>query len=281
MDSLTFLAVLLAAACHAGWNTLLKGGADRERVMLLLSLSQGGIGVALTPFVPLPAAPAWGLLVLAGGLHAGYMVFLTRAYAHADLSQAYPLARGTAPLAVTVISLLFLGERITAPHLLAICMISGGLLTIALARGAISGQRISGAGLGYALGTAAFITSYTLCDGMGARLSGSAQGYAAWLFVADGMATSGWVVATRGRSVLTGLSRGWQAGALAGALSFASYAVAIWAFTRAPVPLVSALRESSILFAMLIAVVILREKVGPVRIGAAVLMASGIALMRL
>lgn len=279
MENHVFVAVLLAALLHAGWNTLVKVGLDRVSTILLLGISQAVIALPILPFVSQPDQEAWLWIAVSALLHTGYKIFLVQAYAHADLSQAYPLARGTAPLIVTVISVAFLGVTLEPLALVAIFAISLGILLMA-AKGAVSGF-MHGRALFFALGTAAFTASYTLVDGMGARISGSPSGYILWLVVGDAVATMAYGVWLRGPNVFQALVPAWKVGTAAGAMSLGSYWIAIWAFTQAPIALVAALRESSILFAVLIAAFVLREHVSRWRWASALSIATGVVLMRL
>jgi drug/metabolite transporter (DMT)-like permease len=210
----------------------------------------------------------------------GYKLFLIRAYAHGELSQVYPLARGTAPLIVSLVGAAFLGEQTTATKTFAVLAIGIGVILMAFKGGGAGLGRMSRPAFLAALGTAAFTASYTLVDGVGARLAGTASGFALWMFTLDGIGLAAIALATRGRNVFAPLAARWRSGLVAGAMSLASYWIAIWAFTRAPIALVAALRETSVLFAVLIAVVFLREKPGPWRWAAAGLITAGVVLMR-
>jgi multidrug transporter EmrE-like cation transporter len=198
MDLLTFSAVLGAAVLHAGWNAVVKVGLDRFSSILLLGLFQSAIALALVPFFPFPAAAAWNWLPTAWFLHTGYKLFLIRAYAHGDLSQVYPLARGAAPLMVAIFGAVALGETTDLAKSAAVVAIALGVILMALKGGGAEVARLPRAALLYALGSAAFTASYTLVDGMGARVAGSASSFALWLFVGDGLAMA--LVAARSSS---------------------------------------------------------------------------------
>lgn len=279
MSTGVFIAILLAALLHASWNSVVKLGLDRVSTVLMLALVQALIALPLLPFVPQPAPAAWGWIAAAALLHAGYKIFLVRAYALADLSLVYPLARGAAPLLVMLVSVLALGARFSPAQSLAIGCISGGILLMAL-KGSGTG-RISGRALFFALGTAGFTAAYTLVDGTGARIAGTASGFILWLVVGDALVMCLWAVLTRGPRAFPALLPAWRSGISAGAMSLGSYWIAVWAFTQAPIALVAALRESSILFAMAIAALVLNERVTPWRGIAACAIALGVALMRL
>jgi drug/metabolite transporter (DMT)-like permease len=275
MSAAVFFAVLFAALLHASWNALVKLGEDRLSSVLLLALVQGAIAAALIPFFPLPARAAWFWVLLGSTLHTGYKIFLIRAYGLGALSQVYPLARGTAPLIVAIASALFLAERPGATRAAAVLAIAGGIMLMA-GRGGLSRRALA-----WALGTAGFTAAYTMADGVGARLAGTASGFAMWMFAFDGLAMLGFGLAARGKGVVAALAPRWRAGAAAGAMSLGSYWIAIWAFTQAPLAMVAALRETSVLFAMLIAFALLGERVPPRRWAAGALILAGAALMRL
>lgn len=273
-----FVAVLMAALMHAGWNAVIKVGLDRTSTLLLLVLSQIVLALALLPFFPLPGYSAWLWILASAAIHTVYKLFLMRAYQHGDLSQVYPLARGTAPLIVAIISILILGEGTTFLKTFAIVLIGLGVCLMSL-RGGASG-RMPPKAFVYAIGTALCTASYTLVDGLGARISGSPSGYILAATILDGLFTCAIVFVTRGPRAFTALAPAWRSGFFAGALSLASYWVVIWAFTQAPIALVAALRETSVLFAMMIATFFLKERIGASRIAAAGLIALGIVSMR-
>jgi drug/metabolite transporter (DMT)-like permease len=284
MELFVFIAVLGAAVLHAGWNALVRIGLDRFSLVLMLSIGQAVLGALLLFVSPLPAAAALPWLVASAVIHAGYKLFLVQSYRHADLTQAYPLARGTAPLIVAVVSLIALGERLALMEVLAILFISSGILLMA-ARGSTGadgrGVRMQGRALAFALATAAATASYTLVDGHGARAAGHAGAFVAWMFIGDAVLISLWALATRGPGAFVALRPALGQGALVAAMSFGAYAIVVWAFTRAPIALVAALRETSILFAILIGAFMLGERLTPWRLAAAALIAAGVPLMRL
>jgi drug/metabolite transporter (DMT)-like permease len=279
MDPLVLGAVLIAALMHAGWNTAVKIGLDRVSSVLLLSLTQAIIAAIALPFVSAPAPQALPWILAGAALHAGYKIFLVQAYGHADLSQAYPLARGTAPLIVALFSALVLGVSFAGIEIAAILLISLGILLMALKGGAMG--RMRGRALFFALGTAGFTAGYTIVDGIGARVAGTASGFVLWMFIGDAILMVIYATATRGVSAFPALLPAWKVGLFAGAMSLGSYWIAVWAFTQAPIALVAALRESSILFAVLIAAVVLHEKVGIWRWASVTAIACGVALMAL
>jgi drug/metabolite transporter (DMT)-like permease len=273
-----FAAVLVAALMHAGWNALVKIGLDRFSSILFLALVQGGIALLLLPFFDPPARAAWPWVLAGSTLHSGYKLVLIQAYKHGDLSQVYPLARGTAPLIVTIAGALFLSEHMHPLRIAAVLAIAAGIML--MARPEQGKAALGRAGLGFALLTACFTASYTMADGVGARIAGAASGFTLWMFVLDGLFMLIYGLATRGGASLIALLPAWRGGVAAGAMSLGSYWIAIWAFTQAPLAMVAALRETSVLWAMLIAFFLLKERVGAGRWAAALLIVTGIILMR-
>ena len=279
MDLIVFFAVLAGAAMHASWNALVKTGLDRTTSIFLLAIIQGAISLALLPLFAIPSALSWPWIAVSALLHTGYKIFLIRAYEHGDLSQVYPLARGSAPLIVAVVAIFLLHENLTAAKFAAVCAIGFGVMLMSSRLG--SGEAMSGKALFFALGTAFFTSSYTLVDGIGAQLSGTASGFTLWMFVGDGLLMTIYALLVRGRGLLSAVQGNLVSGTAAGVLSLGSYWIAIWAFTLAPIALVAALRETSVLFAMLIAVFVLGEKADAQRWLATAFILAGIVLMRL
>lgn len=275
-----FLAVLAAALLHAGWNGLIRSassGGSRLQNLLVLALVQGGLGLVLLCFAPLPPAHVWPWLIAAGALHAGYKLCLSVAYDHGDLSRVYPISRGTAPVLTLIASALIgvdlLGWGATA----AVLVVALGILT--MAAGTLRARESSRL-IPWALATAAMTAAYTLVDGMGVRVAGDLGMFLGWTFALDGMIFAGSVAVLRGPRIFQINSRAWVMGAMAGVASLASYGVAVWAMTRAPIAMVGALRESSILFAMLIGWLMFHEPMSRDKAVAGGLILMGVALMR-
>lgn len=274
-----FLAVLAAAAMHAGWNATLKVKLEPLIAMTLVTGACGVIGLPLLVWFGFPRAEAWPWLIASVILHLAYYLTLSEAYRRADMGQVYPIARGGAPLLTTLASLVLLREPLSPLASLGIAILGGGVMLMSLGgtRKAAPDYRA----IGFALATACTICGYTLADGLGARTAGDAHAYAIALFVIDALPLPVLVLWLRGPEAFRPM-RGYLGLGLAGAaMSFAAYWIAIWAMTVAPIPIVAALRETSVLFASLIAVVILKERFVPARAVAAVLIVAGIAATRL
>ncbi len=272
------LAVLGAGFLHALWNAMLKAsGGDPQLDMALIVAGTCVVAAACLPFVPAPAGAAWPYMAASAIVHFGYYVTLAGAYRRGDLSFAYPLMRGVAPLIVTLLGILFLGEHPSSSTLTGIVLISLGILVIAW----YAGGRHTAASAGWALANAVIIAMYTLVDGAGARASGSAAGYVVWLCFLEGFPYLGWIAATRGRAALAYLTPRWRRGIAGGAASLAAYGIALWAMTRAPVAVVAALREVSVLFAAAIGAIVLKEGFGWKRMAGAAAVVAGVAALRL
>ena len=227
MDTVVFLAVLGAAVMHAGWNAIVKVGLDRFSSILLLSMVQGVMALVLLPFFAVPLAAAWPWVAASALLHIGYKLFLIRAYQHGDLSQVYPLARGTAPLIVALVGAIWLGEAMTAGKTAAVAAIALGVIVMSHNGGL---DRLPRKALLYALGTACFTASYTLVDGVGARIAETASGYVLWMFAGDALGMTGFALATRGRGALGRLLPACRSGRAAGGLAPGPHWVATSAF---------------------------------------------------
>jgi drug/metabolite transporter (DMT)-like permease len=278
LDTSIFFAVLTAALLHAGWNSVIKVGLDRFSTVLLLALVQAIIAVPSLFFVPAPSIAAWSWIAVAALLHTGYKIFLIKAYEHADLSQAYPIARGTAPLLVFLFSLLFLHASFSWAETAAILAISGGILVMTFKGG--SGQMMHRRGLLFSLGTAMFTASYTLVDGLGARVAGTASGFIMWMVIGDTIGMLIYAMKMRRGHWLTTMLPAWKTGLSAGAMSLGAYWITVWAFTKAPIALVASLRETSILFATVIAATLIKEQVTLWRWVSAACIALGVVLIR-
>ena len=280
MDSFVFAAVLAAAAMHAGWNAVLKVRLEPFLAMTLITGCAGIVAIPLLVAFGWPRLEAWPWLIGSVVLHLAYYIALTEAYRRADMGQIYPIARGGAPLLTAGASLIVVGEPLSLQAGAGIAVLASGVALMSL-RGARQHEPPDPAAIGFALATAVIICGYTLVDGLGARAAGDPHAYSAALFVIDGVPIVVFAVWRLGLSGLKPMRRFAGPGLAGGAMSLASYWIAIWAMTVAPIALVAALRETSVLFAAAIAVVVLKEPFGPVRATAAALMVGGILLIRL
>jgi drug/metabolite transporter (DMT)-like permease len=270
--------VLLAAAMHAGWNALIKIQGDRLAVMAVVTAAGSLISLAVLPFVDAPDPASWPLLALTIVLHTGYHVFLPRAYDHGDLGQVYPIARGSAPLLVTLGAVFIAGETIDPAALLGVVCLAVGVMALTFDKGA--GVAKKPRAVLYALLTGTFIASYTVVDGLGVRQAGSILGFAVWLTMADGLLTFLLVSIWKPFAVRQVLRRNWLVGFLGGALQVGAYWIIIWALALAPMAMVSSLRETSVLFAAVISTFVLKEGFGVWRFVSAGLVTLGLVLSR-
>jgi drug/metabolite transporter (DMT)-like permease len=275
MTASVFLLVLLAAALHAGWNAIVKGAADTFVTAVAICLAAALIAGLALPFVAQPARASWPYLGASMLLQTVYFSLVAAAYGRADMSLAYPIMRGGAPLIVALLAGLLFGEALGGAGWLGIALISGGILSMAAA------GRSHRAGLGLALLNTLVIATYTLNDGAGARASGAPVGYTLWVCLLTAPPVMLWAFWLRGPAILSRLARTWREGLIGGAGTLTSYGVALWAMTLAPVAMVAALRETSILFATAISALILAEPVGRRRILAVASIAAGAAALRL
>jgi drug/metabolite transporter (DMT)-like permease len=280
MDLLVFIAVLVAAACHAGWNTLLKFRLEPVMATALVAATSGLVAIPVVVITGLPALPSWPYLLASTAIHVAYFLTLAEAYRSGDLGQIYPIARGTAPMITAVIAGVLLHEALGIYGWTGVMMLAIGILLLAFKGGRAAS--VDARSVGFALATSLTITAYTIVDGRGARLSGAPAAYTAWLFLLSGSAMAGHSMLRNGVQHLSpALRANWPLALGGAALSFAAYAIAIWAMTVAPIALVAALRETSVLFAALFSTLVLREPLMPVRIVAALFVLAGAALLRL
>jgi drug/metabolite transporter (DMT)-like permease len=280
MDLFVFLAVLVAAAFHAGWNALLKLNVEPIVATSLVALASGLVVAPLAVIVGFPAPAAWPYVLGSVVVHIGYYLALAEAYRFGELGQVYPIARGTAPLLTALLAGYWVGESLGVYGWAGIIVLAGGILLLA-ARGGRALQSFHARSVGFALLTSLTITAYTLIDGLGARISGSALQYTVWLFLLSGTAMGVYGFMVVGRRLAGELVVHWKTAIAGAALSTAAYAIVIWAMTVAPIALVAALRETSVLFAALFGVALLREPLLPARIAAALLVLAGVVLLRL
>ncbi len=268
MTNQVFFIVLGAALLHAVWNAIIKSGGDKffETVM---KTTAGGFATAfILPFIPAPPPESWPYLGTTMLLHVGYYLSVAYAYKHADLGYAYTIMRGAAPLGTTLLAMLLLGEHLGVWGLAGICLLCGGILTLAL--DAVHNKGFSRRATATAMGNAAIITAYTLVDGTGVRLAGSATTYVCWEFFLNAFPLLALTCISHRKAYFGYLKKRWAYGLAGGVCSLLSYGMALWGMLHAPIAVVAALRESSVIFGLIIAVLFLGEKASPAR-GIAVL----------
>jgi phosphonate utilization associated putative membrane protein len=269
--------VLLGALLHAGWNALVKSSTDKTLDTALIHVLCSLIAIPVCLYVGFPVAEAWPYIVASLVIHVGYYFALSSAYRHGDLGLTYPLMRGTAPMLVALTSLTLLGEELTGTGTMGVVLISGGVLLL----GASAGLMRHWKAVLFALSNAVLIAIYTVVDAKGARISGNVAQYVAMLFVLDGWPFALLVFLHRKGQVWSYVHGRWRL-ALGGALaSVGSYAIALWAMMVAPVAMVAALRETSVLFAAILGAWFLKEHWTTNRVLGTVSVVGGVMALRL
>ncbi len=249
---------------------MLKGGADRLWSMTIMGLATFLAGASLAPFLPFPYPASWPYMLASAVLHVGYNLFLIRAYRHGEFGSAYPVARGSSPLLVTLGAALVAGEWPGPVALAGIALVSLGIISLAF-----RGRRLPESGILYALGTGCFIAAYSVADGIGGRLSGHPAGYTLWMCLLWGAtAVPVYVARRRDWQLWRGLRQTGTA-ALGGIVSLIAYGMVIFAMTSAPMGSVFALRETSVLFAVLLGRIVFAEKLSGRRVLSAVVIVAG------
>jgi drug/metabolite transporter (DMT)-like permease len=277
VQGFVFAAVLFAAACHAGWNALIKVGLDPLSTTILIAVGSAVVSLVCLPFVGMPAPAAWPWLIASAFVHLFYFAALAEGYRAGDLGQVYPIARGAAPLMTAAASTVFVGEHLSISGWAGIAALATGVLLLST-RGGRGIVHLDRRAVGYALLTALTICAYSLVDGIGARASQNPPAYVAWLFLATVV-----VLVPYGlwRGMTSALHRFWLRGLAGGALQAFAYGIVLWAMTLAPIAIVAGLRETSVLFGALIAVLVLKEPFRTARVGAVALIVCGLVLLRL
>jgi drug/metabolite transporter (DMT)-like permease len=273
------IVVLLAALLHASWNFLVKSTEDKALSMSAMAV--GPVPFAMVALLVSPLPDPGALPYLLGGvvLHLGYQLFLLASYRIGDLSQVYPLARGSSPLIVAAVSVALLGVHLSRIELTAVVVIGMGIMSLTLVRRSDGLRNARAATL--AVTTGAFIASYSLVDGMGAREAGTALGFYGWLSTVNGLLFALIMRVFQPGTVTRLVGRNWRLAFRAGGASFFAYALVIWAFTKAPIPLVTALRETSIIFALLLGVLVLKERLDLMKVFATTCTLLGVGLLRI
>jgi len=230
------------------------------------------------PFIPLPTISSWPYLLASVAIHLAYFSLVGLAYRHGDLSYAYPLMRGSAPLITTGAALLLVGETLRGGGYVGVLLLSAGVL--ALSFDGFRNGNVHMRATGYAIANAFVVALYTLVDGIGVRLSGNALSYAQWLFFLNAIPLVVLALSTRRAPLLSAARARWKIVLLGGLCTIGSYGLVLWAMTRAPLALVAALREMSVVFGTVFAAVFLKEKFGMLRYVAAGLVTAGAVAMK-
>jgi drug/metabolite transporter (DMT)-like permease len=278
IDTHVLLVVLFAAALHASWNALVKSASDKLISMTAVVLGHAPFALLALPFVSLPDVAAIPYILAGAALHVGYQLFLFWAYRQADLTQVYPIARGTAPLIVAAFSVMVFRETLSTLQLFAITTIGCGIMSLVLVRGSQGLHNPHGALL--ALITGCFVAGYSMVDGYGARVAGTPVGFYAWETILNAIAFAVIVAINSPGTLRTTVRSHKKIMAIGGGASFAAYALVVWAFTQAPIAVVTALRETSIIFALLIGVFFLKERLSLIKLVSAMLTMLGALMLR-
>jgi drug/metabolite transporter (DMT)-like permease len=268
--------VLGAALLHAGWNALLKSGADPLLDTALVALSGSALCVPLIAVIAPPAAVSWPYMAISVTIHIGYYATLAAAYRAGDLSHGYPIMRGTAPLLVAIGMTVFFGEALSGTAWAGVLLICAGVLSLGIAGGGATGKATL-----WALINALIIAVYTVADANGARVSGGVERYVVWVFFLMGLPFGLIVLALRRGEFVRHAARFWWRGLGGAALSGFAYGIVLWAMTRAPIATVSALRETSVIFAALIGAWLLKEGHIARRLASALVVVAGVVALKL
>lgn len=280
MPITVFIAVLFAAVLHAGWNALVKSSGDKWVSVTAVVLGHILFSIPALLIFPFPSGDSVPYAVVSGFIHTGYMLFLIFAYRVGDLSHVYPIARGMGPMLVTVISLLFLGVVLTTAQIAGILIVIAGITILIFAQ---PFSKASGKSSVLAICTGCFIAGYSIADGLGARLAGNTVGSSVAFFSLVCLLSSVSflpVLLMKKPSALIDASRSWRLILIAGGGSFFAYAIVVWGFTQAPLPLVTALRETSIIFALLLGFFVLKEPLNALKVIATVVTLAGAVLVK-
>jgi drug/metabolite transporter (DMT)-like permease len=275
MSTWVFAVVLSGALLHATWNAIVKSADDKYLTTIMVTGAAAVIAAVVLPFLSVPARASWPYIGGSVVLQLVYFVLVARTYQIADMSLTYPLMRGTAPFLVALVTVFRLGDPLSFVAWCGVIGICVGVFSMAMG----SNLR-QPTGIYLALLNALVIAGYTLVDGMGVRLSGAPAAYTLWIFLVAGVPFTVWALAARGASFVPYVARYWRLGLAGGIGTTASYGLALWAMTVAPVAVVAALRETSILFGTLIAGLVLKERIGVRRIVPACIIAASAALLR-
>jgi phosphonate utilization associated putative membrane protein len=277
MTWIVMIAVLVGAMLHASWNVMVKSSTDKTLDTALIHLFCSFIAIPFCLVLGLPPAESWPYLAASVVIHIGYYFALAQAYHHGDLGLTYPLMRGVAPLIVAIGSLVFIdGSSMSFLGWVGVALICIGVLVLGMSTGLLQHRRA----ILFALLNSAIIAIYTLIDAKGVRTSQNAAQYIAVLFAFDGWVFAFWVLYLRRQRAINYFKERWMLGLGGAAASVSSYAIALWAMTVAPVAAVAALRETSVLFAVLFGTWFLNEALTLRRVLSVLTIATGAITLR-
>ncbi len=276
-DILLPLMVMASAVTHALVNALMKSHGDRIALRSAISAVEAIGGAIAAFFVPLPEGGVWLVLILSAFIHVAYQIILMAAYTHADFSLAYPVARGTAPLLTALGAMILFGEHVPIEVMAGVFLISAALIAFALEPQRQTVLHRKGVLLAAATGVA--ITAYTLVDVWGVRLAADPMSFIVWLYIACCFLLNSGMLLTGGRASALRIARAWRPGIVGGILSLISYTLALLAFDMGATAEVAALRETSVLFGVMLGVFLFGERLGLRRAVSALVIASGAILI--
>jgi len=279
MEQNIFLLVIFAAILHAIWNGMVKSYKDKAISVSAIVFGHVPIAILVMIFLPLPTLESVPYIILSAIIHQGYQYNLISAYKIGDLTKVYPIARGTGPIVATIISIIFLGLLITKFQTLSIVLICFGVIILGIfTENSIKNNKA----VIYSLATGFFIGLYSLADGYGARISQSPLNFLGWSFVLNAMI---FPIVLKYMGYTNVFSRVLKEAKLifwiGGTLSYIVYGIVVWSFTKAPIPLVGALRESSIVFSILIGFFFLKERVTFIKVASIVAIFAGVVFLKL
>jgi len=279
MDNIVFVLVLFSAVLHAIWNSM--ASKYKNKNVSIPAIVYGHVPACLVAVIilPMPSIESFPYIILSALIHQGYQNFLLTAYQAGKFTTVYPVARGFGPLVATIISIIFLGVYLKVFTLLSILLISTGVIFIGLfSKSVLKNYKI----LYSSLATGIFIGIYSVVDGYGARLSMSAISYMSWVFIFSALIFPIVLKFRKQKNILKKtLTEGKVIFWVGGFFSYIAYVITVWAFTKAPIPMVSALRESSIIFAILIGYFYLKEKINMYKIISILLIFAGVLGLKL
>jgi drug/metabolite transporter (DMT)-like permease len=274
MDNTVFLFVLFSAVLHAAWNSMVSKYKNKNVSIPAIVYGHVPACIVAVIILPMPSVESFPYIILSALIHQGYQNFLLTAYQTGKFTTVYPVARGFGPLVATVISIIFLGVYLKVFTLLSILLISIGVIFIGFfSKSVLKNYKI----LYTSLATGVFIGIYSVVDGYGARISMSAISYMSWVFIFSALFFPIVLKFRKQKNILKKtLTEGKFVFWIGGFLSYVAYVITVWAFTKAPIPMVSALRESSIIFAIFIGYFYLKEKISLYKIISILLIFAGV-----
>jgi len=274
MDPIVFTAVIIASMFHATWNGMVKKHSNKVTALSAIILGHVPLSIIAVIFLPMPSFDSLSYIIVSAFIHQGYNWFLLKSYNVGDLTKVYPIARGFGPIIATIISIFFLGLIISKASILSISLVCAGILIISLfGYKTINNLNI----IKYSLITGFFIGLYTVIDGYGARVSLSAISYMSWGFILSAMLFPILLKINKYDNIFRNIINDGKAIFwIGGSISYLVYGVVIWGFTKAPIPMVSALRESSIVFVIFIGIFFLDEKINLAKIISIILIFFGV-----